>query len=458
MITLSRDSLTVSRDNIVAVCAVFCLVNIILVLLLAGTGVLKTAERGDVTYSKVEETPGEDIVIPAESDDRFVVERPTDVDAFYDAIVRIRHGGPLINPWGDADTVQRYHYHPIVILIFYPLYFLGYLGFKIVWLLLSVAFTAGGTYLLLRAEADYWNFPISKTQLGILSIAAIGFAPMVTNFKSGQSTPLMYLFVALTWWYFRRSNYSLGGTMLSVPLLIKPYFIAPLVIYVRRDRAIGVLTFVGGGIAANILAGVTIGWDTVVDYYVELAAIGPGQAETSIPALTFDAWFSNSLRMFYWFGEVGSLVVFGLFAVPLAYATLTYLFEQRAMPADMYAYSAGLLMLWFPVGSVVDLAMVLAAVVVLGFRIYVHGTDLAMIALGVSFLLMHVHPYFMEFFVGAGPLYIQSLYDYEQLILTVIPYLQPAMWGLIVLAGLLTLSIAGRVSWHEQAVIPEEAE
>lgn len=108
-----------SRQNLVKFCVLICLINIIFVSVLAGTGVLRTAERGDITYTKIEETPDGTFEIPADSPDQFAVERPTDVDAYYNMVVRYRNGGPMFNPWGAANAVQKFHYFPLFYFVFY---------------------------------------------------------------------------------------------------------------------------------------------------------------------------------------------------------------------------------------------------------------------------------------------------------------------------------------------------
>lgn len=143
------------KRTLLKLCTAICLINILLVGVLAGAGVLRTAERGDVTYTRVERMDEMSFTIPADSPDHFAVEQPTDADAFYNMVVRVRNGGPMYNPGGGND-IQDFHYFSLVYLLYWPLAQFGYLAFKVFWLAVSVAAVIGGNALLLRAESSHY--------------------------------------------------------------------------------------------------------------------------------------------------------------------------------------------------------------------------------------------------------------------------------------------------------------
>ncbi|MFB6227487.1 MAG: glycosyltransferase family 87 protein [Halobacteriales archaeon] len=428
-------------ETVIKVGILVCLLNVVLTGILAGTETLKTAERGDITYLDAEETPGGPI--EAVGDRRFVIERPTDVDAFYDTVVRVRSGGPLFNPWGGAETIQRYHYHPFAYFFFLPLYLVGYVGFKFGWLLVSMFATALGTYLLVNAEIDHGTIDLSGRATIVLAVASIGFAPMVSNFKTGQTTPIMYVFIAAAWWGTRagRDRNLFGGGALVGPAIFKPYFVAPLVIFWTRDRWRGVAGFVAVLALVNVVSALYFGVDTVMTYYDILIAFVVETEGSSNVSTSLSKWWSNSLRMFFWLGPFG-LLVRALLIVPFAYLTAVHVLED-AYESEVFALSIVSVMFIVSSTSVIDLAMVLAAVIVLGARLHdSHPRAFALVAL--SFLLMHVHPYFMEATVGYGATLVPIIRNNADLVLTIVPPLQPAMYGLVLLWGLTLYSVYDR--------------
>jgi len=422
----------VDRRTLVAACVVGCLLNAALVTGLAGLGVLKTAQPGDVSYERTEETPTGSIV----AEDRpYAIERPTDVDAFYNAVIRVRSGGPMYNPWGKGWAVQKYHYAPPVYFAFLPLYFLGYVGFKIGWLLLSIAAVTVGTYLLLRAEQRRRGFDAGRWTLLGVSVAAAGFAPMVANFKSGQTTPVMFLFVAVSWWLFRRGRDTAAGAALVGAPLVKPYFAAPLIVFASRDRWRGLAGFGLVFAAANLLSVAVFGAETLLTYYRILLRYALEDVTNTVDLGTFGVWNSNDLRVFAGFGPLGSLVRL-LAVLGSAYVTVQYV-RGRESASLMFATSLVGTVLVLRGTTMIDAGMLLAVFVVFGAGLYCRRRTRRLTALVVAFLLFQAHPYVLEALGGWGAANVGPIASREGLITSLLPYLQPGVYALLILAGLL---------------------
>jgi hypothetical protein len=416
--------------------------NVVLVLGLAGAGVLKSAQTGDITTYAAEETPDGEIKAPPGNP--FVVERPTDVDAFYDTVVRVRAGGPLFNPWGSAETVQRFHYHPFTFFVFFPLYFLGYVGFKIAWLVVSLGTTVTGTYLLLRAETNRsGELNLQRRWALGLATASVGFAPMVTNYKVGQTTPIMYLFVAAAWWFARRGGDTMSGAAVVGAAVIKPYFMTPLVLFWNRDRWRGVVGFLSGMIVITLVSALYFDPGTMVEYVDTLVTFVISTEGGSAGETEIGGWFASSLRMFTWLGPLAPVAQF-LFATPFAYLTLVHLF-RGSYEIELFALSTITVMFLISGTGVVDLAMVLAALVVLGVRFY-GSYPRAFGLVCLSFVLMHSHPYLMETAVGWGAQNVAAIQQRTELILSIIPFVQPGIYGLTILLGLCLYSVWERTN------------
>jgi hypothetical protein len=97
-------------------------------------------------------------------------------------------------------------------------------------------------------------------------------------------------------------------------------------------------------------------------------------------------------------------------------------------------FAGALVMMSFVVPHVssIDLGVFLAAYLVLGAELYSHSRKF--ILLGSSFLLMTAHPYAMEILFGGGHPNVSNLVEGPLQIS--LQFLQPAAYGLYILAGL----------------------
>ncbi|WP_197425356.1 glycosyltransferase family 87 protein [Halobacterium sp. CBA1126] len=411
-----------SRRMMLIICLSLCILNILLVGILAGTGTLKTAERGDIQYTSTQISPEGDITVPPEADYRYAIERPTDADAFYNMVIRVWSGGPLYNTW-QPDNVQEFHYFPTTYYFFATISLFGYVVYKFILLGLSILATGFGTYLLLDVETEYADFEPSKKTLMGISAASIGFAPMVANFKVGQMTPFAYLCAAVAWWSYRRSSYTGGGTAIALATLVKPYWAAPTMVFasLSDNRWRGLLGFGITILAANALSVATFGFDTTEEYYSIIVDTLLASSKSVGPVTT---WSVEALNVFWFLGE------YAVFARLLTIVPVVWVFVHyvRRNKADIELYALSILLLFTALGSttLIDLGLVLAAFVVFGVHAFgVGGWSFAI--LGGAFVLTHVHTYVMEVVVGSGHANLVGLLDAHP----VLTLLQPGVYGVL---------------------------
>lgn len=418
----SLKDITPSRHRVLQVCVLACLLNLILVGMLAGTGVLKSAEQGDIQYTNAEETPTGNITVPSDADYRFVIERPTDADAFYNAVVRVRSGGPLFNTW-PLYNVQEFHYHPFTFYFFSGISIFGYIVFKILLLSLSAGATVAGTWLLLDTETDATNVELSRDHLVGLSVLSLGYAPMVANFKIGQVTPFAYLCAAVAWWSYRHSSHASGGAAIALATLVKPYWAASAIIFASPydGRWRGILGF-GLAIAlANAVSVATFGLDTTTQYYAIIADALLGESGGVGPIST---WSVEALNVFFFLGEY-AVVARLLTAIPVLWMFGQYARRRDADPA-LYALSFLLLFTVLASTTLIDLGLLLAAFIVFGVHTYRAGGWPFAILAG-AFLLTHVHTYAMEVVVGSGHTNLVGLLNAHP----ALTLLQPGVYGVL---------------------------
>lgn len=418
----SLSDVSPSRRRVVQFCVLACLLNLLLVGTLAGAGVLKSAEQGDIQYTNAENTPAGNITVPDGADYRFAIERPTDADAFYNAVVRVKSGGPLFNTW-PIYNIQEFHYHPFTFYFFAAISIFGYVTFKILLLLLSVGATVTGTWLLLDAEIDEINAELSHVHLVGLSALSIGYAPMVANFKIGQVTPFAYLCAAVAWWSYRRSSYASGGAAIALATLVKPYWAASAIIFASPNdkRWHGILGFGLVMLLANAVSVATFGLDTTMQYYGIIADALFGESG-SIGSIS--TWSVEALNIFWFLGEY-AVVARLLTAVPVLWVFDQYV-RRREVDAALYALS--FLLLFTVLGSTtnIDLGLLLAGFVVFGVHAFRAG-GWPFAVLGGSFLLTHAHTYAMEVVVGSGHTNLVGLLNAHP----ALTFLQPGVYGVL---------------------------
>ncbi len=337
-------------------------------------------------------------------------------------VIRVWSGGPLYNTW-QPDNIQEFHYFPVTYYFFAAVSQFGYVAYKFLLLGLSLLATGLGTYLFLDTEAAYVDFHPSKRTLTGISVASLGFTPMVANFKVGQITPFAYLCAAVAWWSYRRSLYAGGGTAIALATLVKPYWAAPTMVFASLDnnRWRGILGFGFTIMAANALSVATFGFDTTAEYYGIIVDTLLGSSKSIGPVTT---WGVEALNVFWFLGE------YAVFARLLTIVPVVWVFVHyvRRNEADIALYALSILLLFTVLGSttLIDLGLVLAAFVVFGVHAFRAG-GWSFAILGGAFVLTHVHTYVMEVVVGSGHANLVGLLNAHP----ALTLLQPGVYGVL---------------------------
>jgi hypothetical protein len=429
------------RSTLVRAALVLCLLNVVLVSTLGVTGVLRTAERGDVTT--IRSTTLEDGRVTLPEDSRpYVHETPTDARFYYNIVIHYLTFGELYPGNGkDPYVALGYKYAPPVTLVYAALFPLGYLWFKVGLLLLSVGAVVAGTYLFLRAETDHRDLRVDSRSLAVVSVAAIGFQPMVANFKVAQSTPLVYLGIAVGWYAARKGRFPSAGAGIAAATLVKPYFAAPLAALVGPGHRRTVGWFLLAYTLAMLLSVAVVGLDTVIAYYQILLrfVLAEGGSQSFDTA---GAWTATQFRPFFALGPLKTPVQL-VTALPAVYLSIRAALGRDEPPAATLGVTLAGLMLALDTTTAIDMGIMLAGLVVLGVWAYDTADQTTFALLFGAFFGMEVHAYTLEALLGWGNQNVSLIAANEELILTLVPVLQPGTYGValvFVVAGLLRRS------------------
>lgn len=423
--------MTITNRTVVRICVAVGLLNLVLVSGLAAGGVLNTVQT-DTQEFYVQESAEFKVELPADTDRPFVGELIVDADAYYNTVIRTENGATIYPPAAAyTNYIQKYHYAPAVVLPFALLTIFGYGPFKLLLLIASITAVVGGSYAILRAETEFQEIEVSNQTLLIIAAATVGFGPMVSNYKVGQITPFIYAAIAGCWYWYRRDSETLAGAALTVAALTKPYFIAPAAVLISRKHFKGVGGLIGGVGAGYAIGVVAFGVDALNRYIRILIEFAVSSESGGVGSIT--KWSVESVFPFFSMGPIttaGRLLAAGGFVL----LWVQYLRDgsRTRSGAGIFAGSLVMVMLIIQSASNMDLAACLAAYLVLGPELY--GRSREFILLGLSFLLVTIHPYAMELLVGGGHFNLVDLVGGP--LQPLLQLLQPAVYGLYILAGL----------------------
>lgn len=134
--------------------------------------------------------------------------------------------------------------------------------------------------------------------------------------------------------------------------------------------------------------------------------------------------------------SLGPLTTVGKLLVAVGFGLLWIRYLQTGSDTTIGSgvFAGALVMVMFVIqqASNMDLAVCLAAYLVLGSELYSHDRGFEL--LGLSFLLTTIHTYGMEVIAGGGHINLLSMTDGTLQLL--LQFLQPAAYGLNILAGL----------------------
>lgn len=257
---------------------------------------------------------------------------------------------------------------------------------------------------------------------------------MVANFKVGQTAPVMYFFVALFWYLYRRDRLAASGGALVGAILFKPYVGAPLAIAARLDRVRAIVGSVATYGGANALSLLMWGSEETIGYYHRVITYLYEEGQV-VAYDSFAAWSPSHIRMFYWLGPYAPVMKVALLA-PLVGVLGRSILQSDDDPVPLFVLTLVALMIGLKATSAIDMAILLAAIIVLAFRFYIHDETIPLVALTVAFLALQIHEYVLELLVGWGAQNLTLVAANEQLLISLLPVLQPGTYGIFILYAL----------------------
>lgn len=355
-----------------------------------------------------------------------------DFGAYYSAANRFLEGGSLYHtPTGAKAPTHPggnfpYLYPPVVILPFIPLALLPFNVASLIWVTVSLAIVVASALTLLKA----YGVHLLRWEMLVFSYGIVGFAPTIIWFKLGQVTGLIVGSLCLVAAYLESAPdgwYSELGLLL--PAAVKPPYavaMAPALNDWRRVLRVAIL-----GLAVAAVSVLFFGIESHQSYLAVLRE-GKGWHLDPLPISKFSFFV---FRPFYVFGDYRVVLRLVLLVSLIGYV-LGRGSRRPAVDRAVFALGCTAVPLLHPTTNALTLnALLPAYLIVLASETRLSGGSL--IVPLVSLALVQVHPYGISVlsWVGEG-----ALAPLEPLRLFV-PILQPALWGIILLAGFIVFRI-----------------
>lgn len=146
---------------------------------------------------------------------------------------------------------------PTASLFFFPISFLQYETFSIVWMALELWGLVAGVYLLGRGAGCRLGAGLTA----LLSLALVAWPPVYTDLYWGQTALIQLPLVAGAWWALRERSDLLAGVLVGLTLIVKPFAWPLLLLLLFRRQWSAV-----AGCAAAVAAAVAV---TLVQFGAE---------------------------------------------------------------------------------------------------------------------------------------------------------------------------------------------
>jgi hypothetical protein len=288
----------------------------------------------------------------------------------------------------------------------------------IIWNVLTLSFLIWSVYELLSTfDMDLDR----KTQLLLYWIIA-SFSPTIMWMKLGQISGLLTAFLCLSGARLRSEDHELSGLFTVLGSAVKPFYATSGAHLLRNKRRFLSAFLAGAGILS---IGILIfGVDPHLEY-IDVLKEGKGWGLSNEPD-----WNNNSFNPFYILGPLKHLP---RVILVLGTAGLAVYSNKTEIPIEyIFALGVGVIPLAGPTTNVFALTATIPAILIVGFYEMEIQGEFPKI-LGISALLIHIHPYTIEFLGKFGP----QIYPPLEVVTPIIPLLQPALYGMALLVGYL---------------------
>jgi hypothetical protein len=352
--------------------------------------------------------------------------RLNDFGAYYNAADRWLHDAPLYLTTQEVQKLSAqisadmpYLYPPIFVLMFVPFALLPVITAGIVFDLLSLTFLIWSVAKLLCT----FELEISRKNRILLYFVVISFGPTVTWMKLGQVSGLLAGFLCLSGATLRSNQHGLSGIFTTIGSIIKPFYAPSGAHLLRHQRRLFSAVMTGAGIVALSLF--IFGIDAHLEY-IRVLEGGKGWETAADPG----NWHATHFNPFYILGPLKHLP---RAIIVLAVAGLALYSNRTDTPIEyIFALGISIVPLAAPTTNTLALNAVIPSILIVGFYELENGEKFP-ILLAVSALLIHIHPYTVDILSKFGP----NIYEPLGMIAPVIPLLQPALYGMLLLVGYL---------------------
>lgn len=352
--------------------------------------------------------------------------RLNDYGAYYNAAVRWLNGAPLYQTTRQVPTIEAqisgdmpFLYPPIFVLLFVPFTILPPITSGIAWNLSVLVLLLWSVSKLLST----FDYDITTSKRILVYLVVLSFAPTVTWLKLGQVSGLIAALLCLSAATLRSKQQKLSGIFTTVAALIKPFYATSGAHLLRhRDRF---ASSAGSAVVLFIIGILIFGVGTHLEY-MDVLLKGKGWETTIRPS----NWHATHFNPFYALGPLKHVprVIIVLGTVGLALNS-----NRTEIPIEyIFALGVAIVPLAGPTTNTLALNAVVPAILVVGFYELDKTGEFPKV-LVASGLLIHVHPYSVEFLSKFGP----RIYPPIELLTPAVPFLQPALYGTGLLLGYL---------------------
>ncbi|MFW5895807.1 MAG: glycosyltransferase family 87 protein [archaeon] len=379
-----------------------------------------------------------------------------DFGAYTNALDRWQAGETLYVK-RDGSYHGSYIYPPIFLLFVWPftVLFESFKHSAMAWEAASIAVLWFGA----QAAVSAWGVDLRLWDRGLLLWLLLGFQPVLLAMKMGQLAPFFagLLCFALAGVLTAdagtagdaeggetTSDSLAAGAFTAIPATIKlPYAPAGAHLLQDRDRFTGALA---AGVALGVLSLLVFGIDPHLKFLEVLRWGAEGGSSSRHPSL----WLAPYYRPFYVVADVSLWLRLGTAAL---ISILAILSADADVGPETFALGVAAIPLLAPRTYAYYLAALLPAAGVLIAR-ELHRDGYPLIPV-VGLFLAGVHSYGLKLLVDHVPTWSSSLAFVRE----VSPWLQPGLWGNVLIVGLAMIrvaQVASLPSWPQRDDAPEE--
>lgn len=364
-----------------------------------------------------------------------------DFGAYYNAAVRYSGGYALYTTSSQITELQsvpfanmEYLYPPIFVFIFIPFTAFGPILAGYIWGVTSILFLIWSVSKLI----SMYNTDLGRQETVLLYYIVISFGPVISWVKHGNMSAVLAGFLCLSAVTLRAKRDIMSGILTTFAVLVKPFY-ATSGAYLLRDRN----RMVGAFLMVFIIISISLsifGLEIHTNY-LEVLQQGQGWGD-KLP--TPNKWSAGQYNPFYIFGNYRNLVRGTL----VLFTAAISLYSINLKIPDEYIFALGVVII--PTAAPVTFTYALTAIIpgVIVVSLYeLEAKEKIPLTFFFGALLVHIHPYTVDFFSKFGP----NIYPPMNVFSPIVPILQPALWGTIILYGFILYRIIHYDSISEEA-------